>query len=259
MRNDPLSRWTLAAGCAAAVLVCFAAGVAAQVVTQPRSVVRDVQRELACGAQAVFVPPAANIRILGSQERTKRLYGPGEAVVVSGGSAQGLKTGQDYIVRRIVSDRFALPIAGLTPVSIHTVGWLRVVDVEPDLAIATITDACDGMLEGDYVEEYVRPSLPAPSAIGGQPDYTYPGHVVLGDDRRQIGGVGALMVIDRGSDHGMRSGQRLTLFRHTVGSSGPIYRIGEATVAVVSPETSLVRIEQARDAVYVGDLVAIHR
>jgi hypothetical protein len=258
MRNDLLTRWTLGAGCAAAVLACAVPAVA-QNVTRPLSVERDVARELACGAQAVFVPPATNVRVLGSQERTKRLYGPGEAVVVSGGTAHGLKAGADFIVRRIVADRFALPIAGFSPVSIHTVGWVRIVDVEPDLAIATITDACDGMLEGDYLEPYVRPLVPTVSVIRGDPDYSNPGHVVLGDDRRQMGGGNALMVIDRGSDHGLRTGQRMTLFRYTVGTSGPIYRIGEATIALVSPETSLIRIETARDAVYVGDLIAIHR
>ena len=68
------------------------------------------------------------------------------------------------------------------------------------------------------------------------------------------------MVLDRGSDHGIRPGQRLTIFRRTLpDGTGPVSNVGSATVYAVQPETSMVRIEKSVDAVYVGDLVAIHR
>jgi hypothetical protein len=66
-----------------------------------------------------------------------------------------------------------------------------------------------------------------------------------------------MMMLDRGSDHGLRPGQRLTIFRSTPDT--PVFRVGEATVVTVSPETSTVRIDATRDAIYVGDKVAIHR
>ncbi len=67
------------------------------------------------------------------------------------------------------------------------------------------------------------------------------------------------MVFDRGSDHGLRGGQRLTIFRTTAAGTGPISRIAEATAMIVSPETTIIRIDKTTDAVHVGDLVAIHR
>jgi hypothetical protein len=70
---------------------------------------------------------------------------------------------------------------------------------------------------------------------------------------------GDLMVFDRGSDHGLHGGQRLTIFRTTGSGSGPIARIAEATAMIVSPETTIIRIDKTTDAVHVGDLVAIHR
>jgi hypothetical protein len=82
---------------------------------------------------------------------------------------------------------------------------------------------------------------------------------LLGDDRRQMGATGDLMVFDRGSDHGVRNGQRLTIFRETVGGAGPVARVGEATAMIVSPETTVIRIDRSTDAIYVGDLIAIHR
>ena len=57
----------------------------------------------------------------------------------------------------------------------------------------------------------------------------------------------------------MRPGQRLTIFRPAAGGIGPIARIAEATAMMVSPETTVIRIDKTTDAVFVGDLVAIHR
>lgn len=220
---------------------------------------RDYAVELACGATATTLPPASAIRVGEGRERGKSLFGPGDTLIVRGGTAQGVKAGQDYYVRRVVSDRFARPGSdNLKNYSIHTAGWIHIEDAQNDTAIATVVKACDGIMEGDYLEAFVKPTVP-PEALGGEPDYSDPGHIVLGDDRRQMGAAGDLMVVDRGTDHGIKAGQRFTIFRHTGDGSGPISKIGEATAMVVNPETTVVRIEKVIDAVTVGDLVAIHR
>ena len=100
--------------------------------------------------------------------------------------------------------------------------------------------------------------MPAPLAAG-EPDYSAPGRLILGDDRRQMGGAGSLMVLDRGTDHGLKPGQRLTIFRRALDGTGPVSRIAEATALILYAQTALVRIESSRDAVYVGDLVAPQR
>jgi hypothetical protein len=181
-------------------------------------------------------------------------------VIVSGGTAQGVKSGDEFFVRRVVADNFTAPVPGQKqPLSIHTSGMLQIVEAQTDVSIGVVTYGCDGVAQGDYLERFEAPVLP-PGTPAGTPDFARPGHLVLGDDRRQIGGAGEFMVLDRGSDHGVRPGQRLTIFRQTLpGGGGPVANIGTATVYVVRPETSVVRIEQSVDAVYVGDLVAIHR
>ena len=222
---------------------------------QPRP---GLTRELACSPQAVVLPPEPSIRIVGGQEDRKTLFGTGEAVILSGGSAQGVRVGQEYAVRRVLKDQFALPLSGFVPISIKTAGRLRVVDVETNVAIATIADACDGILEGDYLEPYVTP-VETTSLMPGQPDWTNAGVVILGDERRQIGGSGSLMVLDRGSAHGVRPGQRVTFFRDTLAGAGPVARIGEGTAVIVRTDTSVVRVDSSRDAVYVGDRAALNR
>ena len=224
-----------------------------------RVVTRDLAGELACSAQATTLPPDNAVRVGEGREHGKSLFGPGDPLIVKGGTAQGIKAGQDYFVRRVVADRFARPGSDkLKNYSIHTAGWIHIEDAQSDTSIATVVKACDGIMEGDYLEPYVKPAVPT-ETLGGEPDYNDPGHLVLGDDRRQMGGTGDLMVVDRGTDHGIKAGQRFTIFRPTAGGSGPVAKIGEATAMVVNPETTVVRIEKVIDAVVVGDLVAIHR
>jgi hypothetical protein len=227
--------------------------------TEIRQAVRNYASELACGARATAIPPAAVVRIGHGREHGKTLFGPGDPIIVLGGTSQGLRVGQDYFVRRVTQDRFTEPGSdGVPTISIHTAGWIRIVEAAPDAAIATITRACGGMQEGDYLEPFEMPVVPA-TAQGTEPDYANPGRLLLGDDRRQMGATGDLMVFDRGSDHGVRNGQRLTIFRQTVGGAGPVVRVGNATAMIVSAETTVVRIDRTTDAIYVGDFVAIHR
>jgi len=248
--------------------VCSLIHVAAVVVLAPLSAqaqsvshvaTRDAAADLACGARATSMPPDRSIQIAPGREYGKVLYGPDETLVISAGTARGVKVGQEYFVRRVIEDRFVHSAGDNLPLaSIHTAGWVRILDSTDSSAIAEVIRACDGIQEGDYLELYVKPEVPSPAAEG-QPDYTNPGHVVLGDDRRQMGANGDLMVLDRGSDHGIRAGQRLTIFRTTARGTGPVARIAEATAVMISPETSVIRIDKTRDAVVVGDLVAIHR
>jgi hypothetical protein len=223
-----------------------------------RVVVPDITTPIGCAPQAASTPPAATIRVIGGQEAKKYLYAANDGLVIGAGSAQGLAVGQEYFVRRVVPDRFTVPLSdGTSPISIHTAGWVRIVDVQTNAAIGIVTNACDGIMEGDYLEPFTPPAKPAAPIAAGTPDYANPAHIILGDERRQAGGQGSLMVIDRGSDHGLKAGQRLTVYRNSGG--GTVFRVGDAAVVTVHPETSLVRILASHDAIFVGDLIAIHR
>ncbi|MEO5898101.1 MAG: hypothetical protein ABIS06_20625 [Vicinamibacterales bacterium] len=219
---------------------------------------RGVPTDERCGAQVALAAPASALKIAGGAEPSKQLFSPGDAVMITGGSAQGVRAGQRYVVRRIVEDRFAHPTLGEKPRSVHTAGWITVVETQSDISIAKITEACDGINTGDYLEPLAVPTASA-DLVGGEPDYARPARLILGDERRQAGGAGSLLVMDRGTDHGVRAGQRLTVFRQTLDGKGPVAKVGDAVIVTTHPETSLIRIIASNDAVYVGDLIAIHR
>jgi hypothetical protein len=242
--------------------VCFvgsaAAGLQAQQSAAAPGTPAAVSRDLACAPAVPLVRTGGSIRVLGGREIRRTMFSTGEAVIIAGGTAQGVRDGEEYFVRRIVEDRYAEPVNGKFPATIHTAGVLKIVEAQAGSAIAVVTYACDGVMEGDYVERFA-PAVLAQASIGTAPDFSTPGRLVLGTERRHIGGAGEFMVLNRGSDHGLRAGQRLTIFRDTVGGSGPVSTIGTATVHLVAAETSTIRIDGSVDAVYVGDMVAIHR
>jgi hypothetical protein len=222
-----------------------------------RPVGREPAREIACGPTAAWEPPVAAMRIVAGEIQGRSIFGPGEMVIVDAGSAHGLEAGQEFFVRRAFRDQFLeAPRGELPPLTIRTAGWVRLIDVHEWTSTARILQACDAIGEGDYLEPFALPVVPAPMA--GEPDYSEPARLLMADERRQMGAAGSLMVLDRGANQGLQPGQRVTVFRPTV-EGGPVRRVAEATVMTVRPDTALIRIETFRDAVYVGDLVALHK
>jgi hypothetical protein len=226
---------------------------------QPQAtLLRGLSLDMACAPASPLVKPEVPIVVAEGRDVKRRLFGTGDALVIRGGTSQGLRTGDEYFLRRVVPDRYSELTPGVYPISVHTSGAVQIIETQAEVSIAVITQACDGVLEGDYLEKYQVPSGPT-GQVGTAADFGRPAHLILGDDRRQIASAGHFMVLDRGSDHGLKPGQKLTIFRTTLKGAGPVATIGSATVFTVQPETSVVRIETSLDAVYVGDLVAIHR
>jgi hypothetical protein len=220
-----------------------------------------LHEQLACAPQMLPNAPLAGIRVIGNHEKNRTMFGTGDALIIDAGNSQGIKPGQVYFVRRPVRDQFIGGVASdpdAGPVSIHTAGWVTVVDVKDLLSVARVTHACDGIIYGDYLEPFADPADP-PAAVQGAPDYEHPGRIVMGDERRQMGSAGTLMVLDRGSDAEVRPGQTVTIYRETMGGIGPVYQVGHATVVSVRPQSAVVRIDATREAVFIGDRAAINR
>ena len=220
---------------------------------------QDIREQISCAPTGLPAPPLAGMRVLGGYVHGRLMYGPGDAVIINAGTMQGVQRGQQYFVRRPVNDASARPPKIGALYGVHTAGWATIVDAKDTMAVATVTHACDAVLEGDYLEPYVDPVVPPPAVITGTPDFEHPGRIVMADERRQTGYPGLVMLMNRGSDDGVRAGQALTIYRETLNGQGPIIDVGRATVMSVSPRSSLARIDSSREAVYLGDLAAIHR
>jgi hypothetical protein len=219
---------------------------------------QDLFERMACAPMGLPAPPAAGLHVLGGNVHGRLMFGPGDATIINAGTSQGVQRGQQYFVRRVVTDHSKKQPRIGALYGVHTAGWVTIVDAKDSMAVASVTHACDGILEGDYLEPFAVPA-PPPSALPAAPDFEHPGRIVLADEGRQTGYPGLVMLMNRGSDHDVRAGQSLTVYRETLDGQGPILDLGRATVLSVTPQISIVRIESARDVIYLGDLVAIHR
>jgi hypothetical protein len=242
------------------VALLLASSAALSSAQQPAASARlsGIPRDVACSPESPGVAPGVALKVTGASEPLKKLFGNGDTVIVNGGTAQGVRAGDEFYARRIVDDNFTEPVpGGVKPVSIHTAGMLQIVETKDNVSTAVVTVGCDGIIAGDYLERFQAPALP-PGAVGTKPDFSSPGYVILGDDRRQIGGAGEFMVIDRGTRHGVQPGQQVTIFRQAT-PGDHVNTVGTATVYVARLQSATVRIDRSVDAVYVGDRIAIHR
>jgi hypothetical protein len=231
--------------------------------------------DLACGpALGPAKPDKKNvpqIRIVGVQDPAIReLLGPGDTLVISGGSNAGLQPGQRFYVRRTIP---AVTTEGPTPrATIHTAGWVQILGVDTMVSTATVLHACDGILFDDYLEPYVAPMIAARPLPGSMPQYDNMGRIVSGIEGFHTAAVGSVMTIDRGSNSGVVLGQRYVVFRdkrdqhiEKVGRSlpfaamagnAPLVEIGEVLVVAVRADDATIQVVVSRDAISHGDLIA---
>jgi hypothetical protein len=79
--------------------------------------------------------------------------------------------------------------------------------------------------------------------------------VLYGDNRRQLGAAGDLMLIDRGDEHGATPGARFAIYRDLRTPGVPLVAVGEGMVVSASGGRALMRILSSRSAVESGDYV----
>jgi hypothetical protein len=191
-------------------------------------------------------------------EPGRRLYGRGDVLVLDIGADLGLESGQNLVVRRrfLTGDRkrqFTRSSGGE-----QTAGLIQVVEAGSATSVAVVVYACGELFAGDTVEPF--DALPMWTAQGLRtPQFDDPAHVILGEHGQTLGAPRQLMVIDRGAAQGAERGQRITIFRRSLGDQGPVVQVADAIIIAVRPESATIRIERASDAVSVGDLVALHR
>lgn len=232
--------------------------------------------DLACAPLLTNQAPGP-LRVIGSQDSViKHMLGPGDTLVISGGSAAGVQPGQRFYVRRNVTTFGARGPDLQHAVNVHTAAWIQILGVDTAVATATIVGSCEGIMLDDYLEPFTPPMIAARAVPGSTPQYADMGHILTGDEAAQnVGAAGQLIGIDRGSNHGIVPGQRFLVFRDKgrlrnespeysqryVDSTGhlPLVEIGEVLVMSVRAETSTVRVVVAKDAITMGDLIAAIR
>jgi len=246
---------------------------------QPPQVAQDgveppswLYNDIACAPSLTTEAPST-LRVIGSQDAViKHMLGPGDTLVLSGGSSAGMQPGQRFFVRRLIKTFGATGPDPQHPVSVHTAGWIQVLAVDAAVATASVLHACEGIMLDDHLEAFTPPLIAASVSTGSAPQYSNMGRITLGDQNMGSVGTGQMVGIDRGSSSGVMLGQRFLVFRdkRTMHNEGadysltymqnrqnlPLVEIAEVLVVSVKPDVATVQVTMARDSVMTGDFIA---
>jgi hypothetical protein len=241
------------------------------------------------------VPDATRL-ISGEQSNDKLTFARGDYVYINRGMDKGVRVGDRYSVVRPESDPlkvewFKWQDKLLKAMGTHYLdaGQLRVVVVQPKVAIAQITLSCDYMQRGDIVLPYQERPDP-PFKDGGAFDHFAPvsgkpvAMIVESKDYQQSAGRGNTVYVNLGTNKGVKVGDYFRVFRYQgsraetapqtrdyqdriygFGSSPGKYTwndlprevLGEGIVINVSRNSSTVLITYSSIAMYTGDYVEI--
>lgn len=214
-------------------------------------------KRLTCADLPAYSEPRPTHRIPSAHEpdaKLRRAFSQPDTLVIPGGTRVGLQTGQQFFVRRVIPNVQRSKPMPWAPATIHTAGWITVTTVDDFSALARIDHACDGFLAGDYLEPFTPSPLPAAVAAEGAPQFNEMGRLLAGSDGRRTFANGDLIALNRGSQHGLTAGARLSIFRDPK-TGGPLVPVGHAIVLTVGGETATLVADRVRDALYAGDWV----
>ena len=213
------------------------------------------ERGAVCGPAKPDTFPAPPLGTIKSRrhETQGELYLTGAEIVIDGGLHHGLLVGRNLVVRRYYHVRGT---ASADVMGEHSAGLVQIVAASEQSSVAVVVYACDELRKGDFLASFKPEPIREPDPLG-TPAYYDAARILFADEDQTLGVPQRLMVIDRGSEQGVRAGQRFTLFRQP-SRGGPVKRavVGDAAVVAVRSDSATIRIDHITDAITAGDWAA---
>jgi hypothetical protein len=228
---------------------------------------RDVQgprtltpQMVACTDVPVPSKPNPRLIITGVRAPDDRVMAArGQEIDLNRTPEDGLAVGQRYAVRRIQSDPL-FPAVRDNSAVIRTLGFATITLIDENNALAIVDYACTAVEQGDYLDVYSEPALPAVAApaIETLPDWDDRAPILVGSDGKNIFADGDTLTIGRGVVHGTYGGQRFSIWRD-FHNRMPLFYIADIVIMEPGPQTSKAVVIKATDAISVETDVAIPR
>jgi hypothetical protein len=221
----------------------------------PPPVVKSVpvhDRNSICGPAKPGATPESFGTIRSRRSEADRdLYAKDEELIVDGGTLDGLEVGRNLVVRR----HYRVTDAGTTPeMGEHTAGLVQIVAADEHLSRAVVIYACDELRKGDFLAAFKPEPIRTPDPVG-IPAYGEAARILFADVGQMVGAPHRMMVIDRGSEHGLHVGQRVTLFRRRAHNANRAVT-GDAVIVAIRGDSATIRVEEVTDVISPGDRAA---
>lgn len=204
-----------------------------------------------------------DMQIIGAEKEEERmLLRESEVLFINKGSADGVETGQIYIIVD-VGERVSNPITGKN--FGHLVlkrGRAQIISVEEERATARLEKTCGEVMVGNFLIPFEEKSDLLGSDLGydvaiNEEEEIQGMLIYFQNDYKQIS-KGHWAIIDIGEEDGIHYGQQLVIYRKTKGRSGPTEKVGNLIVIDTQPRTSTVKILSSNNPLKVGDRVQPH-
>ncbi|HXC16741.1 MAG TPA: LysM peptidoglycan-binding domain-containing protein [Holophagaceae bacterium] len=217
------------------------------------------------GGDAWFKANGA-FQITGKKDDGKSILGDGDVVYLNAGDAQGVRQGDRFLIIQTVQDKLRHPDTHKVMGDVlEQVGILRVDHLTPNGAVATIERSMNIVEVGDHITRFTEPS---DMNLELRKDTDEPVklqdpvmEVVYTRDHNKLNGFGAQVVVDRGSNDGLKVGDVLLLARTNdwPGGAGKkdtehfAHYLGQVIVVRADAATATCRVVRSQEEVLVGD------
>jgi len=220
------------------------------------------------GAEAHYKNQGA-FTLTANRSEDRRLLAEGETVYMNGGSEQGVKVGDRFLILKTVARKVHHPITKhkLGDV-VQQVGVIRVVTPQSKGSVAIIERCLDGVEVGDHL---VRFTEPANLPLQLRTDTTDPvkvapssAAVVFARDAHQHTAIGDMVIVDKGTNDGLKVGDVLLAVRIKTFPVGPdgdrksatettTHYVGQALVIRTDSQTATCRLLRTTEEIRIGD------
>jgi hypothetical protein len=197
-----------------------------------------------------------DFRVFGSEEGEHKVgLSTGDILYLNRGSDQGIRAGDMYYTQRKQESNFE------ERDFIRRTGWVRILAVQGETAMAEVVQACLDVQVGDYLKPFEPipvPLLPVQDPVTRLTPETgrMRGRIAASLDDLGTLAQGYLVSIDLGREDGVVPGNVFTIFRY-VYDNAPRKVLGELAVLTVQGSSATARIMESYDYIEVGDLVEL--
>lgn len=197
-------------------------------------------------------------------ELEKDNFAQGDVVYLSGGSNQGVQAGDEFQVRRTLTDTVHPVSSESLGTYVRRLGKLRVIAVQPNTSTALIEESCEDIHAEDHLEAWaelampMRRDFPAFDRYDANPSGGAEGYIVsFGAHPIQTAGAGQIVHLDLGAGSSAEPGDVVSVFREE--GDVPRQMLGQGVILTVEPSTSTAKIMLSVRDLAVGDRAELIR
>lgn len=223
------------------------------------------------GAEAFYKGQGA-FTLTSNRREDRKFLAEGETVYLNGGTDQGVKVGDRFVILKTVTRKLMHPTVPKRQLGdvIQQVGVIRVVTPQPKGSVAVIERCMDSVSVGDHLVRFTEPAnLPLQLRTDtGDPVKTLANSsvvVFVRDSKLQAAG-GDMVIVDRGGNDGLKVGDVLLAVReisYPVGADGDkksptestTHFLGQALVVRTEGQSATCRILRSHEEIRLGDTV----